>query len=98
MTLAFGELIRAAVEAGSQVHIWPAHFGGGIDASVRSQGGAYHVSLGGTDPVATLTAALIEEDRQRRDGSRIAGQARNGPQHDIEDAIAADGDDFEALL
>lgn len=85
-----GDLIRAAVAAGSQVHVWPA-MGGGGSATVRAQGGVHHVERSGPDPVQALTAALVEEDRLRREGRRLERVGRDFRQMDIEDAIDDEG-------
>ena len=88
-----GDLIRAAVAAGSQVHVWPA-MGGGVSATVRAQGGVHHVERSGSDPVQALTAALVEDDRLRRDARRVSDACRDFRQMDIEDVVASGIEDM----
>ncbi|WP_141237097.1 hypothetical protein [Sphingopyxis sp. GW247-27LB] len=86
------DMIRAAVAAGSQVHVWPQSFGGALaSATVRGRQGAFHVERSNVDPVAALKAALVEGDRLRRDMSRCDAAARDPDQVEIEDLLGATG-------
>ena len=82
--MSLDQLIREAVASGAQVHVWPEPYGA-VEASVRGPHGCRHTRRNGTDAIAVLTAALVEDDRLRRDAARPRPR---GAQLDIEDVAA----------
>ncbi|WP_242136989.1 hypothetical protein [Sphingomonas sp. TREG-RG-20F-R18-01] len=85
--MSIDDMIREAVAAGSQVHVW--READGCYASVRHRNGVHHSSTIHSDPVVALRSVLTEDERKRRDLPRAEAAARDPAQIDLEDAIAA---------
>jgi len=90
VTQTLEDMLREAVENGSQVHLWPNPVWSVFpyQITVRERNGAYRSVSEGGDLIACLRGALTEDERKRRDALRVAQRKVDPAQMELEDAIA----------